>query len=154
MLSYCEDLKLKNGSLTEYDKKKISDIKDAIMKSDSDNQYNLSKDIDELIQTISTRGARFVEMPLDEKLKEIANLIENLLNKNGRYIDIDYHYFGLEFITKDSVKTLRKRLQCFRHSSKDALIERKTYSQHQKIVMVDYGVLICEAIYTHVKENE
>ena len=72
---------MKDGEiLTEYQIKKINDIKKDIegLEADGENVV-IYEEVDELIQKISTRNARFNNMALDEKLKEIGNLIEYLL---------------------------------------------------------------------------
>lgn len=52
----------------------------------------LDNAIDQKFIEISNRQASFNNMSTDEKLAEIANLIENLLKKNGKFITPDYSY--------------------------------------------------------------
>lgn len=54
LLNYCEDYKLKNNTLTEYDKKKISEIKKDIeaLKKEEDENISPVEELDELIQKI------------------------------------------------------------------------------------------------------
>ena len=49
------------------------------------------------------------------------------------------------------VKNYRKKMQCFRHCTDEAIEERKTYSEEQKTFLVDYGLTIVKAIHELVK---
>lgn len=157
LLDYYEDIQLKNNSLTDYDKKKIYDIKKETKKVDeglSETGYHITKELDDLFKLISTRQAPFKKMSLDEKLKEIGNLIENLLKKNGKYIKINFREITLDFIEENDVKQLRSKLNCFRHSSEDSLKERNEYTKIQKQFMVEYGITICNLIYKFVRKDK
>lgn len=110
----------------------------------------VDESIDQKFIEISNRNASFNNMSLDEKLAEIANLTENMLKKNGQFIELDYSTICFDHISNDEVKNFRKRLHCFRHSSDDALKERESYSDEQKNFMVDYGLTILKVIYSLV----
>lgn len=97
---------------------------------------------------ISNRQASFTNMSIDEKLAEIANMIENLLKKNGKIISLDYSKVCCDFITDNVVRDYRKKMQCFRHGSDESMRERKAYSVEQKNFFVDYGLTIVKAIYS------
>ena len=84
------------------------------------------------IQLISAGNSRFEEMEDDEKLREIANLIENLLKENGKFIQPDYSKVMLGLVDGDTVRSLRNKLQCFRHSSKESLEERARLTDGRK----------------------
>lgn len=111
----------------------------------------VDESIDQKFFEISTRNASFNSMSLDEKLSEIANLTENLLKKNGKYVELDYSKICFEYISDDEVKSFRKKLYCFRHSSDEAIQERESYSDEQKNFMVDYGLTIVKVIYLLVR---
>ena len=49
------------------------------------------------------------------------------------------------------VKNYRKKMQCFRHCTDEAIEERKTYSEEQKNFLVDYGLTMVKAIHELVK---
>ena len=55
------------------------------------------------------------------------------------------------FIDDTIVKNYRKKMQCFRHCTAEAIAERKTYSEEQKNFLIDYGLTIVNAIYRLVK---
>lgn len=97
---------------------------------------------------ISTRQASFDSMHTDEKIAEIANLIENMLKRDGKFVVIDYSKVCCGFITDNVVKDYRKKMQCFRHCSDEAIEERKSYSEDQKNFFVDYGLTIVKAIHS------
>lgn len=113
----------------------------------------ITESLDEQFRRISTRDARFQEMSTDEKIREIANLIENLLKKNGKFITPDYSQIAFDYINDDIIKKYRKQIQCFRHSAEDAVKERAGYSDSQKDFLIDYGIVICKTIYELVKSE-
>lgn len=112
-------------------------------------------DIDNLINQkfveISNRQASFNNMSTDEKLAEIANLIENLLKKNGKFITPDYSKICFDYISNDIVTSYRKKMHCFRHATDEAIAERNSYSEDQKNFFVDYGLTIVKVIHSLLK---
>lgn len=113
--------------------------------------YNVDKSIDSMIRKISPRNASFNDMPIDEKLSTICNLIELLLKgSNNKFETINYEDFAFNFIDNEDIKKYRKKIQCFRHASLNSLEERKQFSNEQKEFLVDYGYLICK----HINSNK
>ncbi|MBQ8514154.1 MAG: hypothetical protein IJ496_02015 [Ruminococcus sp.] len=108
----------------------------------------LDETIEMKFREISNRHASFEKMSTDEKLAEIANLIENMLKKNDKFLALDYSTICFDFIDDNTIKRFRKQLHIFRHSSEEALLQRKNYSNEQKSFMVDYGLTIIKAIHT------
>lgn len=108
---------------------------------------DLGELIEEKFKKISTRNASFQEMALDEKLQEIANLIENMLKENGKFITLDYASFAFEYLSDEKIKKYRKQMQCFRHSSEEAVAERSGYTDAQKNFFVDFGIVIVKTIH-------
>ena len=100
---------------------------------------------------ISNRQASFNNMSTDEKLAEIANLIENMLKVKGKFITPDYQTVCFEYISNDIVTSYRKKMHCFRHSTAEAIAERKSYSEEQKNFFVDFGLTIVKAIHSLTK---
>lgn len=154
LLNYCEDYKLRKSNLTAYDKKKINDIRKDIeeLKREDYEKVSLDEGLGELIQQISTRNAEFNQMAIDEKLKEIGNLIEYMLKVNGTFISLDYEQISIGFITENDIKALRKKVQCFRHSAQESIEERKKYTDKQKQFMVEFGIVICNLIYNELEK--
>ena len=103
---------------------------------------------------ISTRQSSFANMSTDEKLAEIANLIENMLKKDGKFITVDYSSICFDYITEDTVKNYRRRLQCFRHSSDEAIAERASFSNNQKSFLTDFGLAIIKAIHNVLNKEK
>ena len=101
-----------------------------------------------ILRKISTRDAEFINMELDEKLEVICNCIEYLLKpnkKSDKFIVLDYSD-SLGYLSDDGVKEFRNMLECFRHSTKDDLSKRKTYSEAEKSFLISYGLLIVDFI--------
>lgn len=116
-------------------------------------KYHVDYDIDQLMQNISTRSASFIEMSIDEKLKEICNGIEYLLKKNGEYCKLDYTDC-LDILSDDCIIKYKKKLNCFRHASNETLLERSSYSDFQKQLLVRYGIFILEILKCKLDSNE
>lgn len=103
--------------------------------------------IDQKFIEISNRQASFNNMSTNEKLSEIANLIENMLKKNGHFIKPDYSPISFDYISDETVTSYRKKMQCFRHASSEAIVERSSYSEEQKNFFVDFGLTIIKVIH-------
>jgi hypothetical protein len=112
------------------------------------NHIDIDDSIDQKFVEISNRQASFTNMGTDEKLAEIANLIENLLKKNGKFITPDYPNICFDYISNDIVKSYRKKMQCFRHGTNEAIAERISYTEEQKNFFIDYGLTIVKVIHT------
>lgn len=108
----------------------------------------INESIDQKFIEISNRQASFISMSTDEKLAEIANLIENMLKKNGKFITPNYEEVCFEYITNDIVTSYRKKMHCFRHSTVEAIAERKSYTEEQKNFFVDFGLTIVKVIHS------
>lgn len=118
-----------------------------------DNYQVIEEYLQSKIQEISTRGAIFDNMSLDERLKELSNLIENILKQNGKFISVDYENIFMKFITEDNIKVYRNNIHCFRHATEEALAERKQYNEEQKRFLIDYGIIVANHIYKNIKNN-
>lgn len=152
LLNYCENYKLKHNELTEYDKKVINEIKDICLSHSSDNyRIRMPKALNKKIELISTRNASFEQMAVDEKIKELGNLIEYMLKGKNGYDSIDYS-FSSNLINDDSVTKYRNKIQCFRHSSRESLNERNKYSDEQKSFLIEYGILLNMYIYSQISK--
>ena len=88
---------------------------------------------------------------MERFLERIANLIENMLKQDGKFITPEYEKVCCGFIDDTIVKNYRKQMQCFRHCTDEAIAERKTYSEEQKTFLVDYGLTIVKAIHELIK---
>lgn len=108
----------------------------------------IDNSIDQKFIEISNRKASFNNMSTDEKLSEIANLIENMLKKNGNYITPNYSSICFDYISNETVTSYRNKMQCFRHATSEAIKERKSYSEEQKNFFVDFGLTIIKVIHT------
>lgn len=113
----------------------------------------IDDDINELFEKISTRSAKFEEMSQDEKLKEIANLIEHMLFKDEKYKIPEYNKICFEYLNDDDIKSYRNKIQCFRHAKDKSLEERKLFSETQKNFLIDYGIIIIKVIHELLKEK-
>lgn len=112
---------------------------------------DIDNSINQKFVEISNRQASFNNMSIDEKLAEIANLIENLLKKNGKFITPDYSKVCFDYISNDIVTRYRKKMHCFRHATDEAITERNSYTEAQKNFLVDYGLTILKVIYSLLK---
>lgn len=115
---------------------------------------NIDESIKQKFIEISNRSSSFDNMSTDEKLAEIANLIENLLKKNGKFLSLDYSTICFDYISDEMITAYRKRMHCFRHSAEDSIIERGSYTENQKGFFVDYGLTIVKVIYALVEQSK
>jgi len=111
------------------------------------NHIEITDSINQKFVEISNRQSSFNNMSTDEKLAEIANLIENMLKKDGKFLTIDYSLVCFDYINEETVKGYRHKLQCFRHSSDESIAERASFSDAQKSFLIDYGLVIIKAIH-------
>lgn len=142
LIDYYENMKLKSNKLTDYDNKLIGKVR-LYLKNNAVKNSSISEDLNKKIQLVSIRNEKFEEMPKDEKLKTVVDLIEYFLKEDWKFKSLDFEQFSRWFISEDSIKQFRKLLQCFRHSSKESLIERNTFSEEEKNFFIEYWVAIC-----------
>lgn len=103
----------------------------------SDNVF-IEQEIDELFKKISTRDSSFNDMTIDEKLKEISNCLMGLIDNYGVP---NFSNNVNEYVSSKKVKSLKGKLQCFRHSEDWALNERKNFSEPDKEILIEAGIL-------------
>lgn len=120
---------------------------DELTISSENNFQTIPDEIDEKIKLISTRGADFNSMEVDEKLALLNNLIENLLKKGDKFRSISYKDVFFGYFSEQQVIDYRKSTHCFRHGTEKAIEERKKYSKQEKTFLIDAGVFI--ALHIH-----
>lgn len=113
----------------------------------------LPDEVEEKIRLISTRGAKFDGMTVDEQLQNLNNLVENLLkpSSKGSYLTLDYDDIFFGFISEEDVKRYRKRTQPFRHATEDTLKERAGISEGEKELLAELGVFIAVHLYKYLE---
>jgi hypothetical protein len=112
------------------------------VKQDRVLQY-VPEDLQTIIRKISLRDAIWEQQTDDEKLRTIAEVIENLMKlSNGKFILVDESdFYGL--FTEEQLKNFRKQLQVFRHSHKQALEERESeFDESRKKFLIHLGIVI------------
>jgi len=114
---------------------------------------NLNEEINKMFQKISTRSNEFFKMKKDEQLQEIANLIENMLLKDGKFLEPDYTKISFDYIDNETIKKYRKQIQCFRHAKEQALEEREAFTDNQKDFLIHFGIVIITTIYNLLYTN-
>lgn len=101
------------------------------------------EDLQTVIKKISLRDATWEQQTDDEKLRTIAEVIENLMKlSNGKFLSVDdSNFYGL--FTEEQLKNFRKQLQVFRHSHKQALEERESeFDESRKKFLIHLGIVI------------
>lgn len=101
------------------------------------------EDLQTIIKKISLRDATWEQQTDDEKLRTIAEVIENLMKlSNGKFLSVDESdFYGL--FKEEQLKNFRKQLQVFRHSHKRALEERETeFDESRKKFLIHLGIVI------------
>lgn len=97
----------------------------------------------ELINMIESNSTSWQSMQLDAKLSALNNSIEYCLKNNGKFVSISNINHISDFI---KCKEFRTITHCMRHGSKEALEERKKFSDSEKRFLVDYGVSLIHLI--------
>lgn len=112
----------------------------------------LPDDIEDKFRLISTRGAEFDGMTVNEKLQNLNNLIENILkpSSKGNYLSINYDDVFFGFISEEDVKQYRKRTQPFRHATEDTLKERASIPENEKKLLAELGIFIAVQLHNHL----
>lgn len=115
----------------------------------------LPNDIQDKIRLISTRGAEFDGMMVDEQLQNLNNLVENLLKptSKGSYLTINYDDVFFGFISEEDVKRYRKRTQPFRHATEDTLRERASIPESEKKLLAELGVFIAVHLHSYLSST-
>lgn len=101
------------------------------------------EDLQTIIKKISLRDATWEQQTDDEKLRTIAEVIENLMKlSNGKFLSVDEsNFYGL--FTEEQLKNFRKQLQVFRHSHKQALEKRETeFDESRKKFLIHLGIVV------------
>ena len=101
------------------------------------------EDLQTVIKRISLRDATWEQQTDDEKLRTIAEVIENLMKlSNGKFLSVDEsNFYGL--FTEGQLKNFRKQLQVFRHSHKQALEERESeFDESRKKFLMHLGIVL------------
>ena len=112
------------------------------VKQDRVLQY-VPEDLQTIIRKISLRDATWEQQTDDEKLRTIAEVIENIMKlSNGKFLLVDESdFYGL--FTEEQLKNFRKQLQVFRHSHKQALEERESeFDESRKKFLIHLGIVI------------
>lgn len=100
-------------------------------------------DLQTIIKKISLRDATWEQQTDDEKLRTIADVIENLLKlPNGKFLALtESEFYGL--FTDNQLRALRQQLQVFRHSHKQALESRVSeFDVSKKKFLIHLGIVI------------
>ena len=101
------------------------------------------EDLQTIIKKISLRDATWEQQTDDGKLRTIAEVIENLMKlSNGKFLSVDdSDFYGL--FKEEQLKILRKQLQVFRHSHKQALEERESeFDESRKKFLIHFGIVV------------
>lgn len=139
--SYIQTKRNSYGTVT-WDARRILISELDFVKQDRVLQY-VPEDLQTIIRKISLRDATWEQQTDDEKLRTIAEVIENLMKlSNGKFLSVDEsNFYGL--FTEEQLKNFRKQLQVFRHSHKQALEERESeFDESRKKFLIHLGIVI------------
>lgn len=139
--SYIQTKRNSYGTVT-WDARRILISELDFVKQDRVLQY-VPEDLQTIIRKISLRDATWEQQTDDEKLRTIAEVIENLMKlSNGKFLLVDESdFYGL--FTEEQLKNFRKQLQVFRHSHKQALEERESeFDESRKKFLIHLGIVI------------
>lgn len=116
------------------------------------------ENLQDKIRRISTRGASFDNMPVDEQLEELNNVLENMLKQDGKFVKVDYDdlFMGIVQIKDGTnpIKKFRNETQVFRHASEQGIREREAMPISRKKALVQLGVLLATRVNKQVQDKK
>lgn len=150
--SYIQTRRSKMGTVTWDERRKL--ISELNFSRRNSSVIEMPNDMQRIIKSISVRDSEWESQSDNEKLRTIADLIENLLKQpNGSFITLpDNVFYG--FFSNDLLKELRKQLQIFRHSNKEAIESRKNFKEDKKQFLIHFGVVLVIRINEALKEEK
>ncbi|WP_270322165.1 hypothetical protein [Weissella confusa] len=108
------------------------------------------------VDNVLLGATEFKALSDDEKLRELANLIEYMLyvpkGSKGTYQKIPDNLF-LGYIDVEQVARFRTSQQMFRHSSQRSVEERQSLSAKDKKYLVNLGITLIDRINDYIIEN-
>lgn len=111
--------------------------------------FKLQSDIKEIIREVAIGKGELHNLELDEQLALLNNTIEYLLKAESGYRPLSKDTF-YGFIGEKEVKKFRGDTQIFRHGSKQAIFERKSWTENKKKFYARLGVMIITNIYNNI----
>ena len=139
--SYIQTKRNSLGTVT-WDERRIL-INELIFSNEAFVFQKVPEDLQTIIKKNSLRDATWEQQTDDEKLRTIAEVIENLMKlSNGKFLSVDEsNFYGL--FTEEQLKNFRKQLQVFRHSHKQAIEERESeFDESRKKFLIHLGIVI------------
>lgn len=130
----------------------LVDINYLVISKKDEEFQKIDSNIQDKIKMISVRNADFEEMTLDEKLGMLNMLIENLLKKDGEYIQLPYDKIFYDYISEQDIKHYRKKTHSERHGTEEALEERLNISDKEKNFLIDFGIFIVIHLFRYIEE--
>ena len=117
------------------------------------NPIIINDDIKSLFKKISNSEKDFLSSTKDEKIREISNLIENMLKSDdGSFKSYNYNDISFDYIDNEIIHSYRKLTQCFRHAHEKALEQRKEFNDNQKDFLIEYGLVIINLIHKFINK--
>jgi len=123
------------------------------IKFEKNHHLQANNDIVDLINRISIHHKSFVELEIDEKLTNIKNCNEFIIDKLGGPENIDYFKIFLDTFDSKIIRRYMNLLHAFRHFKENSIIERKNYSLNDKLFMLEAGIMIINHLYRSYKDK-
>lgn len=108
--------------------------------------FNLQTKVKEIIREVSIGKDELHTLELDQQLALLNNTIEYLLKEKSGYKSIQKEVF-YGFMGEEEVKKFRNDTHIFRHGSSESILERKRWSENNKVFYVRLGIIIITNIY-------
>src|SRR5699024_8681321 len=118
------------GSVTWEERRQLIDAL-TIKKRKDFPAFKIKQEIKEIISEISCGKGELHTLVLDEQLSLLNNTIEYLLKEKNGYKKINQEIF-YEFINEEKIIKFRKDTHIFRQGSKEAISERREWSEEKK----------------------
>lgn len=118
------------------------------------NNIDVDESFENLYKSIATSNTDFFSLSEDEKLMNIRNIYENLVDKMGGFKAIKYKEIFMGYISEENLKEYSKKLHIFRHGKTKAIEERASLSLDEKNYMIDFGIVILKVMAKYLIQKK
>lgn len=136
-----------NGSVAWEERRQLIDSL-TIKKKNDFPVFKNKPEIEEIIKEISSGKGELHTRSLDEQLSLLNNTIEYLLKEKNGFKKVNQEIF-YGFINEQKIIKFRKDTHIFRHGSKEAISERREWSDDKKKFYARLGIIIITNIYNN-----
>src|SRR5699024_7075750 len=110
--------------------------------------FKSKPEIEEIIKEVSSGKGELHTLSLDEQLSLLNNTIEYLLKEKNGFKKVNQEIF-YGFIDEEKIIKFRKDTHIFRHGFKEAITERREWSEMKKKFYARFGIILITNVYNN-----